>query len=229
MTRRPSSRSDPDLSASQRNEELGRLALDIIAQEIRRSARSRAPGALAAIRQPTFKTKVQKAVAHVQNMKTTKKSEWDYRIRYPVLTAQQRKVAANIAAALSRLRVAIKPLETGPGTLLDWKLSLDIEDSDPVHFPMDRAEVEKWLKHFREVAATKVRRGSPLDVRKLVAVQTAARLFRAAGLSLNQTRNGAADQLSAILWGDPETPFEHYVEEFIKSERARARRQTRTE
>ena len=73
MTRRPSNRSDPGLSAA----ELVRTALDIIEQEIRRKpplGGARAP--LAVIREPAFQTKVMKAVLMVQRMKATDKGEW---------------------------------------------------------------------------------------------------------------------------------------------------------
>ena len=218
----------PELSASQRSEELVLTALNIIEQEIRRR-RSRAPaGALAMIREPTFKSRVATAVEETQRWKaTTKPEEWGYSMRYGVLTAQQRDAAAKIAAALNRLRVAFKPFESNTlerGLVLDMKLERVTETYHRIEFPLTGAELTKWQQHFQEIADAKVRPGSSFDGRKSVAVHYAADLLRAVGLPLAQTHNGTFEQLSAILWGgEPDTHFERYLKAFIKSERARAR------
>ncbi len=229
LTRRPSNRPEPDLSASQRNEELVQSALGIIRQEIgRKPPQGGAPRALAMIREPAFKSKVAEAVEKVQDWKvTTKPEEWD-RTRYGVLTAQQRKVAANIAAALRRFCVALRPLDSD--TDAAFKLRLWTETGDfSIDFPMDRVELKKWQQHYQGIANEKVRAGSSYDGRKSVAVSQAAELLKAVGLPLAQTRNGAFEQLSAILWGKPAAHFLRYLKEFKKFERARARLLSETE
>ena len=66
MTQRQSNRSDPDLKAKERNEELTRQALKIIDQG------------------PALKSMVEEEWEYVQRVKTTNKSEWDYSLRHGV-------------------------------------------------------------------------------------------------------------------------------------------------
>lgn len=226
MTRRPSNRSDPDLSAA----ELVRTALNIIAEEIeRRPPQDGAPAALAVIREPAFQTKVEKSLADVQKWKATDKGEWNELFRHGALSPRHQAVAAKIAIALNSLRAAIRPLETAPPFgPLNWSLRYT-EPGAIIDFPMSTDEIEKWRSHFQSIVDTKVRAGSRFDGRKLAAVRSAATLLEALGLSLSQTRHGAFDRLSATLWGEPDADFLHYLGEYAKvPERARLKHLERT-
>jgi hypothetical protein len=199
--------SDPNLNADQ--QEIARQALDLIRHELERKGRS-----LSIIQDPAFVSEVKWAVKEVQTMKTTDKAEWGESLEYGVLTAQQRKVAANIAAALSKLIVAFKPVDDDPG---DWlrvklrvKLRLETETHD-LDFPMGSAELEKWQRHYQRIANMTVRQGSPYDARKRIATQAAAALLRAVALPLSKTRHGVYEQLSAILWGEPGADFSEFL------------------
>jgi hypothetical protein len=224
MTRRRSSASVPDQETDAA--ELVRLALEVIEEEIRRkSPRGGAPAALAMIREPVFETKVAKALAYVQRMKSTDKGEWTELFRHGALSPRHRAVAAKIAAALSRLRAAIRPLEAAPpfGSLR-WGLRYK-ESGAIIDFPMSTDEIEKWRSHFHSIADSKVRAGSRFDGRKLAPVRSAAALLGPLGLPLSLTRHGAFDQLSAILWGEPDADFSHYLTEYANlPERARLKR-----
>jgi hypothetical protein len=184
MTPRQSRRA-PAQSVNERNEELVRLAQDIVGNRIPR-------------------TKIERAVEYTQSMKTTKKSAWSDRLRYGfVITARHRDTAERIATALSSLRVALRKSDT----LFRHHLGLLNESDEIVEFPLDSVAIEKWLRHFRKIADTKVRAGSPFDARKLVAAQQAAILLEAAGLPLNLTRSGKFEALAAVLWGEPDADF----------------------
>lgn len=227
MTQRPSN-ADVDLSAEPPDAaEWVRLALSIIAQEIERKPPPGGGGAraaLATIREPAFKTKVAKAVLMVQRMKATDKGEWTRSFRYGALSPRHRALAAKIAAALTRLRAAIRPLETDPFSSLNWELRY-IEAGDVIDFPMSTDEMEKWRRHFQSIVDTKVRAGSRFDGRKGLAVKRAADLLLDLGLPLSRTRHGAFDQLSATLWGEPDADFSHYLGEYAKMlERLRLKR-----
>jgi hypothetical protein len=185
-----------EVQAKQRNAELVELALDIIG------------------RGSALKSKVEQAVDYVQRMKTTRKSAWSYNLRYGVITVQQRYAAEKIAASLRSLKGALKPLETD--RRLRRHLQIETESGEFMDFPLDRGAIERWEKHAQKVADTKVREGSKFDARKLLAAQQAAGLLDAAGLRLNQTRNGKFDQLAAILYGEPAADFRHYLGQYMR-------------
>ena len=158
----PRRSSAPELSASQRNEERF-TALNIIEQEIRRR-RSRAPaGALAMIREPTFKSRVATAVEDTQRWKaTTKPEEWGYSMRYGIRQHGNATQPLRLRPALNRLRVAFKPFESNTperGLVLDMKLERVTETYHRIDFPLTGAESMNGQQHFQEIADAKVRPG----------------------------------------------------------------------
>lgn len=190
-------------TAKERNDdELVRLAMDIVNR-----------GAA----QTVDRVLVQEKFKYVQTHKKGKKNLWSMSLRFLPLTVEERDAFKKAAGWLRRAINALRPVE-------DWRFT---DDQGHELMPV----LESVQRHVQTMADRTVGHGSRSDPRKLLAVDVAVRLLKAAGKPWRTTRHGDADQLSAALWGKPNTDFQEYLRAYLRMQKriqqARSEREAR--